>query len=157
MFKFRLQRVLELRLRKEQSEAQRLADAQREEDSARAACEALARQRDAGARSAADAQTGRATAGQLQNLRFVVDQMSAHVERAQQAQDVAHEAVELRRADFTAAFRDRRVLDRLRERHLEDWRVEEVQLDRQLMDGIALSRFVRAPEQETEPGAEEKA
>jgi flagellar biosynthesis chaperone FliJ len=45
--------------------------------------------------------------------------------------------------EFTVAFRDRKVLDRLREREMDDWRAGEVQADRRLMDDIALARFVR--------------
>jgi len=43
---------------------------------------------------------------------------------------------------LTAAFKDRRVLDRLRERHEETYRATAEQTDRRAMDDIALSRFV---------------
>jgi len=42
-----------------------------------------------------------------------------------------------------AAFRDRRTLDRLRERHQDAWRAGAAATDRQLMDEIALSRFAQ--------------
>ena len=44
---------------------------------------------------------------------------------------------------FTAASQERRVLDRLREKHLEGWQTEQTQIDRQTMDAIALTRFTQ--------------
>jgi flagellar export protein FliJ len=45
---------------------------------------------------------------------------------------------------LTTAFQDRRVLDRLRERHQETYRADTEQTDRRTMDDIALNRFTQA-------------
>jgi flagellar FliJ protein len=46
-------------------------------------------------------------------------------------------------AQLDAAARDRRVLDRLRERHATVWRANEAHKDRLQMDEVALARFGR--------------
>ena len=53
----------------------------------------------------------------------------------------AEEAVTHVKEALTVAHQDRRVLDRLRERHAEDHRASEEQLDRRTMDDIALTRY----------------
>ena len=143
MFRFRLQRILDMRQKREQAIAVQLAEARSSEENARLAAEALERARDEGAVSASRAQSRNLSAGQLQNLRYVVDRMGDHVRFAAQEADEAREKADRKLVEFTAAFRDRKVLDRLRERALDGWRADEVKADRRVMDEIALSRFAR--------------
>ena len=143
MFRFRLQRILDMRQKREQAVAGQLAEARSSEENARLAANALERARDEGAVSASRAQSRNLSAGQLQNLRYVVDRMGDHVRFAAQEADEAREKADRKLVEFTAAFRDRKVLDRLRERALDGWRADEVKADRRVMDEIALSRFAR--------------
>lgn len=143
MFRFRLQRVLDLRQQREQEVAGQLAEARGAEERARLAAEELERARDRGAEIATRAQSRQLSAGQLQNLRYVVERMTDHANLAAAEADTARQRVDACMVEFTVAFRDRKVLDRLRERELDDWRAGEVQADRRLMDDIALARFVR--------------
>jgi flagellar FliJ protein len=143
MFRFRLQRVLDLRQQREQEVAGQLAEARGAEERARLAAEELERARDRGAEIATNAQSRQLSAGQLQNLRYVVERMTDHANLAAAEADTARQKVDACMVEFTVAFRDRKVLDRLRERELDDWRAGEVQADRRLMDDIALARFVR--------------
>ncbi|HET7275495.1 MAG TPA: flagellar export protein FliJ [Longimicrobiaceae bacterium] len=143
MFKFPLQRVLELREKREQEVASVLQEARTSADQAHRECGELELVRDRGARSLSDARMTAATVGQLQNLSYVLQRLDQHLLDAQAAAERADEKVTLCLDDFTAAFRDRRVIDRLRERHLESWRETETQLDRKTMDALALTRHTK--------------
>jgi flagellar FliJ protein len=143
MFRFRLQRVLDLRQQREQEVATQLAEARSAEERARLAAEELLRARDRGAEIATSAQSRQLSAGELQNLRYVVERMTDQANLAAAEADTAREKVNACMVEFTVAFRDRKVLDRLRDREMDDWRAGEVQADRRLMDDIALARFVR--------------
>lgn len=142
-FRFRLQRVLDMRQKSEEAAATRLADARREEEQAREAVAQMQSARDQGMQAAAPA-AGTASIGQLQNLRFLVERLNDEVDQAEREVDEAGRQVGQRLEEFSNAFRDRKVLERLRERALESWKGEEVQADRQAMDNIALARFVRS-------------
>lgn len=52
------------------------------------------------------------------------------------------------------AARDRRVLDRLKERHTGVWRAEEAARDRVQMDEVALTQFARKQEEKNTNSAE---
>lgn len=143
MFRFRLQRVLELRQKSEQEAATRLAEAQSGEVAARQTCALLEGVQEEGIRQAAAPGASRRV-GQLQNLRFFVERMGEQVMVARGELAAAEQEVSAKMEEFSVAFRDRRILDRLRDKALESYRVEEVQADRKLMDDIALSRFARS-------------
>ena len=64
--------------------------------------------------------------------------LESAVEQVQAADSVVAEA----QGQLEIAARDRRVLDRLKEKHVEVWRAEEAHKDRLQMDEIALARFV---------------
>lgn len=142
-FHFRLQRVLELREKSEQARAQTLhaanehADEQRRQQDAMAALRGL--QRD----SLEAASRGVITAGELQHLTFIIDQLDDRLVRAADDVDAAERLVAEAQLALQLASRDRRVIDRLRERHVERWQDAEQHRDRQHMDEIALSRFTR--------------
>ena len=148
MFKFSLQRVLELKARREQAAAIELARTRAAADEARREHEALEAARAEGMRQMA---TGaRPTVGDLQNAGYLLQRLE---ERIAMAQNVALKAENVAAAtlgSFTIASQERRVLDRLRERHLGNWQAEQVQMDRKAMDDIALSRFTQSASTQTE-------
>ena len=141
MFRFRLQRVLDLRERRERDAATALTQAQEAADAAR---------RDAAALTAARAELAVANVGvgvpvgALHNLGFLLARMDERVAVAGTVVRAAEGAVGEREGALRAAFRDRRTLDRLRERHQDAWRAGAAAADRQAMDEIALARFARA-------------
>ncbi|HEY8310511.1 MAG TPA: flagellar FliJ family protein, partial [Gemmatimonadaceae bacterium] len=79
---------------------------------------------------------------ELTNLAFILQQLDGQISSANQVVSAANEAVSEVQEALTTAFKNRRVLDRLRERHEETYRVTSEQTDRRAMDDIALSRFV---------------
>jgi flagellar FliJ protein len=139
MFRFRLQRVLELREEHEQSVATQLVQARDVASAAREVRDTLE-----SARTDLAAQ-GRqpASVGELQNLSFLMEQLDVRMTDAHSAVGDADEAVDRVQSELRAAFQDRRAIDLLRERHLESWKAAETQLDRQTMDEIALTRFTQ--------------
>ena len=154
MFKFRLQRVLELRAKREQEVATQLSEARSQIEAAQRACDEVEQVQRQGRERLAAAHGAQPTVGQLQNLSYVVTQLEQHVEEARSAVQSAEANAEKVMGEFTAAMQERRVLDRLRDKHLEAWKADAVQADRNAMDAIALTRFARAgadlaPQQES--------
>jgi flagellar export protein FliJ len=141
-FRFRLQRVLELREEAEQACAQALADAERRAEAARHARDALTALHASAHAELADARHQAPRVGHLQPLGLTLAAMRDRIEAADEAVAAADAAVADARAALVEAARERRALERLRERHEAEWRAGEAQADRQRMDEIALARHV---------------
>ena len=143
MFRFRLQRVLELREKREQADAVVLAQAEQLAASARAERDELTSMH-AGARvRLSAAQRTDATVGHLRHLDYVLSALDQRIEQASTAVTATETvAMEARRA-LEVAARDRRVLDRLKERRQEENHATEAQHDRVVMDEIALRGYAR--------------
>lgn len=143
MFKFRLQRILELREQAEQAKARALASAQDAAEAARRERDALADLHKSSRAELDAAQNAEPRIGHLQQLGFVLQSLDARLESAGDSVRAADEIVEGARKLLDDAARDRRVLDRLKDRHTDQWRIEEAHKDRVGMDEIAISRFAR--------------
>lgn len=141
MFKFPLQRLLELKAKREQELARQLAvargEAQRESE-ARDALRAL--QSDSAADLARRTGTS-ASVGELLSLGYTVTQLGAQVDAAETRANEAEAVAERSSAALTGAVQDRQVLDRLRERRLDEHRAAEQHVERTTMDAIALGQF----------------
>lgn len=142
-FNFRLQKVLDLKERHAQAAAAQLTNAQVRADEARDAHDALAAIRQAGGAQLAAAHCGTATAGQLQNISYLLEKLDQHVDQAAEVADAAQSGVADAQAEFTLAHQAKRALDRLRERQLGDWQHTLMHSDRQQMDAFALALFTR--------------
>jgi flagellar FliJ protein len=164
MFRFRLQRVLDLRERKERDAATALVAAEEQAEVARAEQESLLAARQVLAHHAlanpaapneltgdAESPTGDVSVGALRTLQFLLGRLDERVEAAASAALSAEHAVTQKQDELRSAFRDRRALDRLRERDLESWKAAESAADRNLMDDIALARFTQGAA--NKPGA----
>ena len=145
-FRFRLQRVLDLRVRAEEAAARALAAAQDAEAAAQAELAALEQRRAELAVQADPAQAGGASIGALRTMGFLLGRMDEQVTVAAAQAVQAGRAVGDRHAALQLAWRDRRTLDRLREKHLDEWKGAMAALDRQTMDDIALARFGQQPD-----------
>lgn len=143
MFKFRLQRVLDLRVQSEQEAATRLAEARSGEESARQERLRLEAARDEGIEHAAASAALKPTIGQLQNLRFLVDRLNEEIAAAELEIEAAAADVREKLDVYSDAFRERHMIDKLREKALETHRSAESEADRKLMDSVALARFLR--------------
>ena len=140
MFRFRLQQVLDLREKQERHLATQLAAALGAEREAKDALNGLRAEREAGSDVVQEGQSH--SVGELANLAFMMQQLDDRIAGASDTVSAANNSVSQVQEALTAAFKDRRVLDRLRERHEETYRTTAEQTDRRAMDDIALSRFV---------------
>lgn len=140
MFRFRLQQVLDLREKQERHLATQLAAALTAERAAKEALDCLRAEREAGGESPQNGNSH--SVGELTNLAFIMQQLDGQITDANDIVSAANDSVSQVKEALTTAFKDRRVLDRLRERHEETYRVTAEQTDRRAMDDIALSRFV---------------
>jgi flagellar protein FliJ len=148
MFRFSLQRVLELKARREQAAAIEVARTQAAADQARQECEALVEAREEGARQMFS--NGRPTVGEMRNAGYLLQRLDEQIDHAQTVAEKADERATASMGKFTTASQERRVLDKLKERHLTAWQTEQVQIDRMTMDAIALTRFTQSATNETE-------
>jgi flagellar FliJ protein len=153
-FKFRLQRILELREQHEQAKARQLASAQQTAEVAAQAQESLAALR---LSSQAQMQATTESAARVGHLHQLGTVLASLDERLVIAGDVCKEAdagVHKAKLMLEEAARDRRVLDRLKERHTGAWRTEEANKDRVQMDEVALTQFARKQEEKNSRSAE---
>lgn len=138
---FSLKRVLELRTNREERAAAALARANHDVDQASALQDTAQHARHTGETQIAAAALGGATVGELRALSLVLASVDARLDDARIAVDAAHTIAEQAQAQHQLASREKRVLDKLYERHLESVRLQAVAQDRQAMDAAALARF----------------
>ncbi len=120
MTRFKLQRLLDLKQLREQELARQLADAQREVAGARARHSELDTLRDgAAAALAGSADGGTRSVGELMSMTYSLQQLSEHVELQDERVTVAEASATERTDALQNAVQERRVLDRLREKHEE--------------------------------------
>lgn len=141
-FKFRLQSVLDLRERDERDAGAKLAEAENHADEARVAQKALESIRESGS-EAMHAAHATQTIGQMRTIGYVLEQLGHHIADAQTRVAAAEQVVTQARSDLTSALQARRVLSRLREKHLENWKTEDNAQEMKQMDEFALARFAR--------------
>jgi flagellar protein FliJ len=141
-FRFRLQKLLELRAQAEQASARRLAEARTDADAAQRAVEEIERaQQEDHAGRPVDGETR--PAGELQRRALISSQIDDYLAAADETRRVADEAVTEMSSEFNEALARRRVLDKLKEKHQARYNGEQEQQDRAAMDAIALSRHGR--------------
>jgi flagellar protein FliJ len=142
-FRFGLQKVLDLRERDEQTRARALAAAERSAREAEAHLDLIQRIRGEEAEKLLKTHARGQTVGHLRNLGIVINQMSRQVDEAEKAVRAAAEQVEESRTELVTSMQKRRMLDQLKTRQHDGWRVEQAETERKEMDEIALGIFQR--------------
>ncbi len=143
MFKFRLQRILELRQQAEQARARELVSARDDADVAREAQKTIEELHTTSRAQTNAAQQATPRVGHLQQLGIVLQSLDARVAQAGEEVRAADDVVVSAQRVLEDAARDRRILDRLKDRHAEQWTADAAQKDRLGMDEVALARFTR--------------
>lgn len=143
MFNFRLQRLLDVREKAERAKALELATAQQRAESVRQERDALAHLHAASRAEVAAAQHREPRVGHLQQLSVVLQSINQRLESASASLRAADALVDGAQRLLQGAARERRVLDRLKVRHSNQWHADEAHRDRLGMDEVALSRFSR--------------
>lgn len=147
-FKFPLQRLLDLKAKREQELARQLATARMQADDERDQRDALATTHATAHaekhRRLASTASGAPTVGELRSLAYSLDQLSERVLQADERTHAAEQVVGERHQSLSEALQERRVLDRLRDKRHDTFRAEENSRDRQTMDDIAITRFTKS-------------
>ncbi|HEX4882610.1 MAG TPA: flagellar export protein FliJ [Casimicrobiaceae bacterium] len=141
MFKFPLQRLLDLKAKHEQEMARQLANAQTAAQHERDVRDALARAHAAAHSSLASATGDGVTVGELVSLSQTLHPLQQRVSQADERTIAAEQVVDERHQRLSEALQERQVLDRLREKRLDSHRAEENARDLAAMDAIALTRY----------------
>ena len=139
-FVFRLERVFRLREQIERQRAQALAQAMRDEQQRRDALERAAAQLDRCSAQAAGTEGTIAPAGVLQNLGIAMAAVAQQVEQARVSHREAEASVANETEQFGEARRDRRVVERLRERQQSEWDTAQSRDEQKEIDGVAARR-----------------
>ena len=142
-FRFRLQKVLDLRAAVEREKARRLADARRDAADARRARDDLESIRNSGREILTGAHGSGGSVGHLLNLEYVLERMESQLEEADAACAEAEKDVESTLREYHAASRERRTLDQLKEKRLEVWKREADRQEQKAIDEVAVTRFGR--------------
>ena len=148
-FPFRLDRLLDLRARKEREQGEVLGRALRDETARREALEQAQAQLDHAQQQASPRQGHVSLAGVLRNLGLTVTAAETQRDSSAVSRDEAIQQVDAERERYASAQRDRRVIERLREKRLEDWTREQGRKEQQEMDGLALDRHRRQQEEQS--------
>ncbi len=142
-FVFSLQKVLDYRQRLEEQAIRAFAEAQRHLENERALLAHLV-----GMRTRCLAGSPRARTLAVQMLEVEQNYLAVLEERIiQQRQRVAEaeQALEGRRRELIEAQRERKMMERLREKHFEQWRQEFLNTEQKALDDLATVRAVFAP------------
>ena len=142
-FRFKLQKVLELREQQEKQSAIGLAQARKDAAEANEAREDLQAAREAGRARLAQAHGTGGPVGHLQNLALVVGTVDHHIAAAEDECRKADERVVDSIKEFQQRFQERRTIDKLRSRRLEQWQSEQVKSEQKSMDELAVTRHGR--------------
>ncbi len=139
-FQFRLDRILDLRAKTEKERARLLRDAMLAEIVRRRSLEEAEARLDRCALQIAGAGAIVTTAGTMQNLGLTINAAAGEVEVAETSHQSAEEVVRVEQEMFHEARKDRRVVERLREKRHEEWSVESSRLEQSQLDAISHHR-----------------
>ena len=140
-FIFRLQRLLEQRAEQEKRLSVALSEALDRASEARDAQETLDEVRRASREQLVAAHSASVTAGQLQNIGFLLEQLDEYVAKASADTESAEAKAEEAREELIIAHQAKATLDRLRERRQVEWVRTDTMLDQRALDEFALTRF----------------
>jgi flagellar protein FliJ len=141
MFRFPLQRLLELKALREREIAREFAEARRDADVEQVKRDRLATLHDDANRQLAQTIAGAPTAGEVMSLVYSVSQLRERLGAAAEATNMAERVALETQGRLTDAMQERQVLTRLREKRLGEHKLEETAREQSTMDDIALSRF----------------
>jgi len=140
-FKFRLQRVLELREEAEKARAIALVSAQGQATAARDTRDAIAQVRAINHESLTTASNTGCTVGALQQLQYVLGALDVRLQFADSSVVTADSLVRHAQDELRTAFQARHALDTLKDKQAEAHHTAAQDADRVMMDEIALTRF----------------
>jgi flagellar FliJ protein len=141
-FRFRLERLLDLRSRAEREQARAYAQAIREEEEQRRVREAARDRLERCGEELAGATGGLTNAGTLRNLDLTVRAAANELEAAAESHEAAQDDLRTEADRFGEARKERRVVERLRERRRGDWEKQSGQDEQRECDALAQQRWL---------------
>ena len=150
-FRFRLQRVLELREEAERARSVALADAEGQATAARDVRDTIADARDAGKQTLTNASNSGTMVGTLQQMQFVLGALDERLEQADSSIVTADSLVKRAQDELRTAYQAKHALSTLRDKQEETHRASAQATDRARMDEIALTRFQNADTPPSDP------
>jgi flagellar FliJ protein len=140
-FKFRLQRLLDLRELAEREAAVALATARNTEEEARRERDTIAARR-ATTRALLLPPAGSCNrVSELRQVAVLLERLDAGGAQAEYQLSKASNQVHQKQVLLGETVTNRRTLDRLKERQLETWRIADERTERAVMDDIGRARF----------------
>jgi len=136
-FRFGLERLLQLRQRRERERAQALGEALREEEDQREVRDAATEQLGRIGEQLAGGSAAITSAGALRNLGLTVEAAVDQVEAAERSHRESLERLQREQEQYGEARRERRVVERLREHRREAWGEDLKRDEQQEQDGLA--------------------
>lgn len=143
-FRFKLDPILDVRLRAEDDRAQELAAALGNQEALRRRREELEEARVVKTVEIVESSGTGESVGQLKNFRFVLDWLDSRIQTAHEQENEATDVVSTKRDAYGQAVRDRMTLDRLKGRRKEAWEADERRTEQGQMDEIAATRHEAA-------------
>lgn len=144
-FVFRLQSVLEVKLRKEDEEKKKLADLiawQREEE--QILVDLQAKEAETRARLKNAQATGQwLEIDELKRISFFLKKVAKDIEAQKQKLIEIAQMIEAQRDALLEAVKERKTLEKLKERHHEEWLAEIEEEERKLLDELATLKYAR--------------
>lgn len=144
-FRFRLEKLRELRVAEEETQARMVAAARAAVDQALE----MARQvgnAESEVRERIAAAIGRSpSVGTVQNLRVLLNHLMRQRQAAEADHRKAEESLEESLIQFREAIREREVLDRLKDRQKEQWALERRRIDQNTLDEQSRGDRVLSP------------
>jgi len=150
-FTFRLQRLLDLRHKREQEAASDAAAARSTAEAARHRELDLSDRRDATRQELLPAEGQTVRVATLHEVAFLVRALDDRVQDAHLTSVAAERSVQEKLVKLGEAMQERRILDRLKDRRSEEWRTDDARQEREIMDAIARDRFADRQKTQTEP------
>jgi flagellar export protein FliJ len=149
-FKFRLQRVLELREEAERARAVALNAAQSEATAARTARDTIAQAQTAGQQTLSQASNSGSTVGALQQMQYVLTALDSRLQIADSGVTTADSLVRRAQDELRGAFQARHALQTLREKQELEHQSTTRSAEQFEMNEIALTRFLNTDSSSTD-------
>ena len=151
-FIFQLQRLLELKGKRERELARQLAVAQTQATTEQGRQDTLDTLRANASDQLVAATDAQSRVGELRTMSYSVQQLSEQADAQGQRVEHAQRSVAERQGALNSAVQERRVLDRLRDKQLAQHKSDEHHRDRGVMDEVAITRFAATQRQADEHG-----
>lgn len=140
-FKFRLQRLLDLRQLAERDAAIALATARNAEEEARREKDAISARRAATRALLLPPAGSHCRVSELRQVAVLLERLDAGTAQAEYQLSKAANQVHQKQVQLGETVTNRRTLDRLKERQRESWRIADDRSERAVMDDIGRARY----------------